>query len=125
MPIKSYRDLEVWVLSLELAKRVYVATMSLPWPHRAEIGSQMRRASVSTPSNIAEGFRQGTPRAYLRHVRIAAGSAAELETQAQLAADLGLWTDRGGDEIQAQAARIGRMLTGLAISLERHAQRQP
>jgi four helix bundle protein len=123
MSIKSFRDLEVWRLSMDLAKFVYTATATMPWPHRNEIGGQMRRAGVSTPSNIAEGFRQGSARAYARHVRVAGGSTAELETQAELATDMGLWVVDHGAEIRAMAERTGRMLTGLASALDESAGR--
>ena len=122
MSIKSFRDLEVWQYSKALAIHVYRATEALDWPHRMEIGGQMRRSSVSTPSNIAEGFRQGSLRAYLHHVRIAAGSTAELETQAEIATDLQLWTVDYGREIAEMADRSGRMLTGLIASLDRRLQ---
>ena len=118
MDIKSYRDLEVWRISMELARRVYTATSTLPWPHRNELGAQMRRASVSAPSNLAEGFRQGALGSYSRHVRIAAGSMAELETQAQLATDLKLWSPEVGAEVKDLAVRSSQMLTALAVSLE-------
>ena len=78
----------------------------------------MRKAGVSTPSNVAEGFRQGALGAYLRHVRIAAGSTAELETQAELAADLKLWRPDAGAEVRDLAERSGQMLTGLIRALE-------
>lgn len=102
---------------MDLARCVYRATTTLDWPHKGEIGSQMRRAAVSTPSNIAQGFRQGTSRAYLRHVRVAAGSIAELETQAELATDLELWAPEHGALIRELAERSGRMLTGLTKAL--------
>lgn len=108
---------------MELAKHVYTATATMPWPHRNEIGGQMRRAGVSTPSNLAEGFRQGSARAYLHHVRVAGGSTAELETQAELATDMGLWVVDHGVEIRAMAERTGRTLTGLASALEDSAGR--
>jgi four helix bundle protein len=123
MPINSFRDLEVWQCSMELARRVYHATGSMPWPHRHEIGGQMRRACVSTPSNIAEGFRQGALGAYLRHVRIAAGSTAELETQAEIATDMKLWVPDLGAEVRGLAERSGQMLTGLIRSLEARSDR--
>jgi four helix bundle protein len=123
MNIKSFRDLDVWRLSMELARKVYTATAAMPWPHRHEIGGQMRRAGVSTPSNIAEGFRQGSARAYVHHVRVACGSTAELETQAELATDMGLWLVNDGTEIRAMAERTGRMLTGLASALDESAGR--
>jgi four helix bundle protein len=108
---------------MELARCVYRATGSMPWPHRHEIGAQMRKAGVSTPSNVAEGFRQGALGAYLRHVRIAAGSTAELETQAELASDMKLWIPEAGAEVRHLAERSGQMLTGLIRSLESKAER--
>ena len=118
MPITSYRDLEVWQLSMALARRVFAATELLPWPHRYEMGGQMRKAALSAPSNIAEGFRQGARGAYLRHIRIAAGSTAELATQAQLATELQLWAAETGAEVHALAERTGQMLSALIRSLQ-------
>jgi four helix bundle protein len=123
MPINSYHDLEVWQCSMELARCVYKATCSMAWPHRNEVGAQMRRAGVSTPSNIAEGFRQGSLGAYLRHVRIAAGSTAELATQAELATDMMLWARETGTEVLHLADRTGQMLTALIRALEAKAGR--
>jgi four helix bundle protein len=124
MTIHSFRDLEVWQCSMELSRCVYRATGTMVWPHRHEIGAQMRKAAVSTPSNVAEGFRQGALGAYLRHVRIAAGSTAELETQAQLATDLKLWVPDLAADVCHLAERSGQMLTGLIRSLEARADRE-
>jgi four helix bundle protein len=124
MPINSFRDLEVWQRSMELTRCVYRATNSMAWPHRHEIGAQMRKAGVSTPSNIAEGFRQGGLGAYLRHVRIAAGSTAELETQAELATDMKLWVPDLAAEVRELAESSGQMLTALIRSLEAKATRE-
>ena len=124
MPIKSFRDLEVWQRSMQLTRCVYSATNSMAWPHRHEIGAQMRKAGVSTPSNIAEGFRQGALGAYLRHVRIAAGSTAELETQAEIATDMKLWVPDLGAEVRELAESSGQMLTALIKSLEAKATRE-
>ena len=123
MPINSFRDLEVWQCSMELTRCVYRATGSMVWPHRHEIGAQMRKAAVSTPSNVAEGFSQGALGAYLRHVRIAAGSTAELETQAELATDMKLWVPDLAADVTRLAERSGQMLTGLIRSLEARADR--
>jgi four helix bundle protein len=84
----------------------------------------MRKAGVSTPSNIAEGFRQGALGAYLRHIRIAAGSTAELETQAELATDMKLWVPDLAAEVRELAESSGQMLTGLIRSLEERADRE-
>lgn len=110
---------------MELAQCVYRATAAMSLPHRHEIGAQMRKAGVSTPSNVAEGFRQGALGAYLRHVRIAAGSTAELETQAELADHLKLWRPDAGAEVRHLAERSGRMLTALIRSLEQRAAANP
>ena len=103
---------------MELARRVYPATASMAWPHRQELGRQMRKAAVSVPSNIAEGFRQGADGAYLRHLKIAAGSTAELETQAQLATELRLWTDDAVRGIPELTERTARMLAALIRALD-------
>ena len=88
---KTYRDLDVWQAGMDLAIGVYQTTRSLPVEERFGLASQMRRAALSIPSNVAEGhafrFQQ---RAYLRHVRIALGSFAELETHLEVVARLRL-----------------------------------
>lgn len=109
---------------MDMARTVYRATEAMPWPHRFEIGAQMRKAAVSTPSNIAEGFRQGALGAYLRHVRIAAGSTAELETQSELTTDLKLWVPDSGAEVRHLAERTGQMLSALIRSLDANGDRE-
>jgi four helix bundle protein len=78
--IQSFRDLTVWQKALTLAEHVYSASDTLPKSEAFGLASQMRRAAVSIPSNIAEG-KAISGRAYLRHLRIALGSEAELQTQ--------------------------------------------
>lgn len=103
---------------MELARRVYPATAAMAWPHRQELGGQMRKAAVSVPSNIAEGFRQGADGAFLRHLKIAAGSTAELETQAQLAIELRLWTDDAARGIPELTGRTAQMLAALIRAID-------
>jgi len=110
---------------MELARRVYPATAAMAWPHRQELGGQIRKAAVSVPSNIAEGFRQGATGAYLHYLKIAAGSTAELETQAQLATELGLWTDEAARGVSELSERTAQMLSALIRALEARAAARP
>lgn len=81
MKTKSYKDLIVWQKSIELVKQIYLLTALLPKEEIFALSSQMRRASISIPSNIAEGYMRKHQKEYLQFLSIALGSAAELETQ--------------------------------------------
>ena len=114
--ITSFKELEVWQAAMDLASSVYVLTKAFPESERFGLTSQMRRAAVSIPSNIAEGHRRTRP-AYVNHLQIALGSVAELETQLLLAVRLRMCRD--GDSLTAQAEidRVGQMLHALLRSL--------
>jgi len=84
----SFRELTVWQKSMQLAKRVYKITKSLPMEEKFGLAGQMQRCAVSIPSNIAEGNKRATARDYVQFIRIASGSAAELETQLLLTQDI-------------------------------------
>ena len=99
---KSYRDLEVWKKSMRLAKRIYQITQRFPSEERFGLTNQLRRAAVSVPSNLAEGHARFGPGEFSRFLSITMGSVAELETQILLSNDA-----------------VGRMLRGLAKSIER------
>src|SRR5579863_9602700 len=86
--IQSYRDLVAWQLGMKLAKGIYVATKRMPSSEQFALTNQMRRAVVSIPSNIAEGYARHSRLDYLKHLRIARGSLAELSTQLELACEL-------------------------------------
>src|SRR5687768_13406522 len=88
--IRTHRDLIAWQKVMALSKVVYVTTRRMPQEERFGLTSQMRRATESVPSNIAEGYALESRRAYLKHLRIARGSLAELSTQWELAIDLEL-----------------------------------
>lgn len=88
MPLTSYKDLAVWQKSREIVKEVYLLCAKLPTDEVFGLSSQMKRASVSIPSNIAEGHRRNNRKEYVQFLGIAAGSAAELETQLILMQDL-------------------------------------
>ncbi len=114
--IQSFRDLDVWQKSMKLAEHVYESTEKFPRSEEFGLRSQVRRAVVSIPSNIAEGKAIGG-QGYRRHVKIALGSNAELQTQLELSARLSLLSQPVAVTLLAQAAEIGRMLAGLLKAL--------
>jgi four helix bundle protein len=114
--IHSYRDLSVWQKAMSLAERIYSSTEGLPRSETYGLTSQMRRAAVSIASNIAEGKAVGG-RAYLRHLRIALGSEAELQTQIELAVRLKLLVRNDADRLLSETSEVGRMLSSLLRSL--------
>jgi len=116
--IQSFRDLSVWQKSMELTVRIYTATDKFPRSERFGLTSQMRRAAASIPSNIAEGKAVGGQN-YLRHLRIAHGSEAELQTQIELATRLRFISESQANELLRETSEVGRMLVGLARSLAR------
>lgn len=81
MGSRSFKDLQVWQRGIESTKEIYEMTRLLPKAEEYAISSQLRRAAVSIPSNIAEGSKRGTQKDFSQFLRIAMGSAAELETQ--------------------------------------------
>jgi len=85
MATKSYRDLVVWQRAMQLVVAVYEITGQFPPEERFGLTSQMRRAAVSIPSNIAEGRFRGSKKDYLQFLRIAYSSGAEHETQVEIA----------------------------------------
>lgn len=116
--VVSFRDLKVWQLGMDLVVRVYSVTQTFPTAERYGLCSQMRRASLSIPSNVAEGHarREG---AYLNHVRISLGSQAELLTQVEVARRLGYVSDQEALSLDQEIDRIRQLLHGLRRSLER------
>jgi four helix bundle protein len=116
-PVKSYRDLIVWQRAMELCAAIYRATAAFPQAERFGLVSQMRRAAVSIPSNIAEGHGRLTTSEYRQFLGIARGSLKELETQIQIASDLGYLGNTAADACTALAEEVGRMLSTLIAAL--------
>ena len=117
--VKSYRDLVAWQRARELVRETYLLTAAFPVGERFGLVSQMNRAAVSIPSNIAEGYGRATTQDYLHFLRIARGSAYELETQLVLAQDLGLCTEERGLQVQVVLQEEIRILQGLIAARER------
>src|SRR5271154_3028023 len=105
--VKSFRDLDVWRLSLDLAEAVYQCTASFPKSELFGLTAQMRRAAVSVPSNIAEGRSRSSTKEFLQFLSIALGSLAELETQFELAVRLG-YTDNAVHPVISLAEAVGK-----------------
>ena len=93
MYIESYKQLKVWQRSIELVREVYKVTEKFPKSELYGLVSQIRRAAVSTPSNIAEGYKRRNLGEYVQFLSIADASAAELETQVIISKDLYLEID--------------------------------
>ena len=117
--IRSYEDLRVWQEGIALCETVYRLTRSFPKDERFGLTSQLRRASVSVPSNIAEGWGRGSRADYIRFLRIARGSLYEVRTQLIISQRVGLTSD-ASDALQSIDA-LRKMLVGLIRSLEARA----
>lgn len=103
---------------MDAAKSVYRLTSAFPADERFGLVSQMRRAAVSVPSNIAEGFGRGISEDYRRFLRVARGSLYEVETQITLAEELGLAAPDACIQTKAVVEECGRVLAGLIKKLE-------
>ena len=116
--INSFRDLLVWQKAMDLAVRTYKTAQRLPKAEQPVLGYQLRKSSLSIPSNIAEGFSRHSRPAYINHLRIAHASGAELETQVEVGRRVELIEPRVMEMLIGDSQEIGRMLNGLVKSLE-------
>ncbi len=114
--IKSYKDLLVWQKSILLVKEVYQLTELFPADEKFGIISQIRRAVVSIPSNIAEGWGRMSRKNYIQFLRTARGSLFELETQIIISKELKYYT--GYENIESLIVEVSKMLNSLIRKLE-------
>lgn len=119
MKVKTYQELIVWQKAMDLVEEVYTVTRGFPREEIYGLTSQLRRATVSIPSNVAEGQGRRTTPDFLRHLSIAYGSLLELETQVLIATRLGYLAQGGCQRVINMAAEVGRLLNGLMSSLVR------
>ena len=112
---KDFRDLIVWQKAMEMVTDIYRATQSFPSEERFGLTSQLRRAAVSVPSNIAEGQGRLTKGEFRQFLGNAKGSLAEVETQLMIARNLGYLA--APEPILDQASEVARLLNGLLRSL--------
>jgi four helix bundle protein len=115
--VQGYKDLVVWQKAMDLVTTVYRLTRAFPKEELYGLTSQIRRAAVSIPSNIAEGHALKQTQAYVRHLAIASGSLAELETQVEIADRLNYPRPELA-YVLGLADEIGKMLAGLRKSLK-------
>ena len=106
--VRSYRELKVWQLAMDVAEEIYRITSSFPKHEIYGLTSQIRRAAVSVLSNIAEGSSRESTKEYLHHVSIAVGSLAELESQLLLAARLELANPGEIEAVLGRGASVGK-----------------
>ena len=122
MAITSYKDLEVWQVAISLAEECYRLSASFPKEETYGMTSQIGRASVSVPANIAEGYGRDQTGSYIQFLRIAQGSARELETHLILVGRLKIANTDALLPVQDLCDRVGRMLRALIRSLESRTQ---
>ena len=117
MAFKDYRDLDVWQVARQLVRQTYGAARTFPATERFGLTSQVRRAAISIPSNVAEGWGRHYTAEFVQFLRKASGSRAELETQLILAGDLGYLQEPELQDLLRATARVGMMLLSLERSL--------
>ena len=111
--MKGHRDLEVWQKSMKFVTALYQQTTAFPKRELYGLTNQLRRAAVSVPSNIAEGCGRSSKKEFHQFLSLARGSLLEVETQIEIARDLGYVSGNKCGELLAKSNEIGRMLNGL------------
>jgi four helix bundle protein len=121
----NYQQLSVWKQAHGFVLEVYRSTRSFPTSERYGLTAQIRRSAVSVASNIAEGSGRLSDREYARYLRIARGSACEVECQLLLCRDLGFLQSEAWQTLNNHCQQLSRMLNGLIRSLERDIKPNP
>ena len=117
--LSCYKDLRVWKQAVNLALEIYRSTYTFPKHEQYGLVSQMRRASVSVASNIAEGKGRSSDKEFVLFLHHARGSLLELETQLLIAAQLHYLGDSDADQLFKLAEGVAKMLNGLINSLRK------
>ena len=110
---KPHKRLDVWKIAMELVQKIYLATSGFPKNEIYGISGQLRRAAVSVPSNIAEGAARQTPKEFIQFLHIAQGSLSEVDTQLDIAENLGFLPDGARMQLDQLMIRTDKMLTAL------------
>ena len=117
MPVRDYRKLIAWQKAMDLVESLYRATRCFPREEQYGLTSQLRRAAVSVPSNIAEGQGRGVGKEFTHYLRVSNGSRQELETQLLIAQRLEYIDNATVEALLSDSAEVGRLLAGLMKSL--------
>jgi len=115
--VKTYRDLLVWQKAMQFVTRIYAVTNKLPKEESYGLISQIRRSSVSIPSNIAEGYGRNSSNDYIRFLQISIGSLYELQTQLEVCLNLKYVSQLLFDDMNEKSREIERMLSTLINKL--------
>jgi four helix bundle protein len=119
MAIQSYRDLRVWQVGMDLVEKVYRLSADFPAREVYGFASQMRRAAISIPSNIAEGHTKENTREYLHHLSVSQGSLAELQTQIEIAGRFVYLAPEQVSQVLDQTVILAKQLFALRNALLR------
>jgi len=111
--MKSYRDLIVWQKSMDVVTLIYKLVKQFPDDEKFGLISQIKRSSVSVPSNIAEGYGRNHTKDYIRFLNIARGSLYEMQTQLQVALNLDFIVEEDLNEINSLSVEVEKMLNSL------------
>ena len=111
--MRNFRELDVWKDAMVLVKSIYSMVSQFPNDERFGLSSQITRAAVSIPSNIAEGCSRDSQKEFARFLQIALGSSFELETQLEIAAGLGFLSEKQHQEIVLELHKIQRRTNAL------------
>jgi len=114
---QGYRGLLVWKKSMEIVTATYELASCFPKEEMYGLTSQIKRAAVSVPSNIAEGQGRNSTKEFVYHLSVAYGSLMELETQIQIAANLGFVDGKAVEPLFSMTGEVGRMINGLSRSI--------
>ncbi|MGZ5436615.1 MAG: four helix bundle protein [Pyrinomonadaceae bacterium] len=117
--MKSFRELRIWQAAMDLVEKVYLLTRSFPKQETYGLTSQLQRAAVSIPSNIAEGHTREHLKEYLHHLSMAQASLAELETQLEIALRLKYLTAGQLKELMDDSNSLGKQMYSLRNALRR------
>jgi len=116
--IKTFRDLLIWQKAMIFVTKVYKATMKYPRSETMGLISQLRRASVSVPSNIAEGFGRHAQRDFARFMHFAMGSLFEVQTQLEISHNLNMLPDAEYNELIEDSKEMERMMSSFIRTLK-------
>jgi four helix bundle protein len=114
----NFKELKVWQKAVDLAVKIYTVSKSFPSEEKFGLVSQMRRAGVSVPSNIAEGCAKSSSKSFVNSLEVSLGESFELETQMIISERVGILDPEIAREMESDLSEVQRMIMGLKISLE-------
>jgi four helix bundle protein len=114
----TYKELEVWKKAMALVTIIYEQTRKLPRSEDYVLTSQLKRAAISVPANIAEGWGKSSTRSYIQYLKIARGSLFEIETEIQIALNLGYLLAEECAEVESRITELSKMMNSLISKLE-------